>query len=137
MYSPLQTHGLFKSLQLELGSRNHDVVPVQLVASISGLGKSVVIKILKELVRNKLISYETSMCMLVLACQCSMGDNMCRTLHGPTPLGLLSVVGTGVSCNVGIWFTCGETGVQVLPNPWWVVHTATTLLIEICILLYA
>lgn len=50
-------------MQLELGSRNHDVVPLQLVASISGMSKSVVIKILKELVRNKLISYETSMCM--------------------------------------------------------------------------
>ena len=49
--------------QLELGSRNHDVVPITLIASISGMSKSVVVKILKELVRDKLISYETSMCM--------------------------------------------------------------------------
>ena len=53
--------------QLELGSRNHDVVPVALIASISGMSKSVVVKILKELVRYKLISYETSMCMCLHA----------------------------------------------------------------------
>eukprot|EP00124_Ichthyophonus_hoferi_P005025 Ihof_evm2s644 gene=Ihof_evmTU2s644 len=48
-------------LALEMGTRNHEVVPVSLIVSISGMSKSVCLNILRELVRYKLIAYENNM----------------------------------------------------------------------------
>ncbi|XP_071846042.1 serine/threonine-protein kinase RIO2-like isoform X2 [Apostichopus japonicus] len=47
---------------LEMGMKNHEVVPVTLIASIANLRHGGCHKILKELVKNKLISWEHSKC---------------------------------------------------------------------------
>lgn len=47
---------------LEMGMKNHEVVPVTLVASIANLRHGGCHKILKELVKNKLIAWEHAKC---------------------------------------------------------------------------
>ena len=44
--------------QVEMGMKNHEVVPINLVASIAGLKHGGCHKILKELVQHKLVCYE-------------------------------------------------------------------------------
>ena len=41
-----------------MGMRNHEVVPMQLVASIASLRNGGCHKVLKELVRHKLVAFE-------------------------------------------------------------------------------
>jgi RIO kinase 2 len=41
-----------------MGMKNHEVVPAQLVAAIAGLKHGICQKILGELVRHKLVSFE-------------------------------------------------------------------------------
>lgn len=43
---------------MEMGSRNHEIVPTQLINSLSKMGPCA--KILKGLVKNKLIAYESA-----------------------------------------------------------------------------
>ena len=43
-----------------MGMKNHEVVPASLVSSISSLRAGGCVKILRELVRHKLVSYEHS-----------------------------------------------------------------------------
>jgi RIO kinase 2 len=45
---------------IEMGMKNHEVVPASLVSSISSLRTGGCVKILKELVRHKLVCYEHS-----------------------------------------------------------------------------
>ena len=47
-------------LKIEMGMRNHESVPLALVASIASLRNGGVHKIVKELVRHKLVAYEHS-----------------------------------------------------------------------------
>ena len=45
--------------QIEMGMKNHEIVPAQLVAAIAGLKHGICHKILKDhLVRHKLVSFE-------------------------------------------------------------------------------
>lgn len=48
----------FSLLQVEMGSKNHEVVPGALAASIANLKAGGVHKLLKELCKTKLLSYE-------------------------------------------------------------------------------
>ena len=43
---------------MEMGSRNHEIVPTQLINSLSKMGPCA--KILRGLAKNKLIGYESS-----------------------------------------------------------------------------
>lgn len=45
-------------MAIEMGMKNHEIVPLPLIASIACLRNGGVHKILKELVRHKLIAYE-------------------------------------------------------------------------------
>lgn len=49
---------LSPSRKVEMGMKNHEVVPASLVSSISNLRAGGCVKILKELVRHKLVCYE-------------------------------------------------------------------------------
>eukprot|EP01134_Creolimax_fragrantissima_P003046 CFRG3046T1 len=75
---------------IELGMRNHEVVPSTLVASISGLSGSLVFKLLKELVRHKLVSYESTV---------YVGYRL--TYHGYDCLALKAMTNRGSLCSVG------------------------------------
>ena len=44
--------------QVEMGMKNHEIVPVSLLASIASLKHGGCNKILRELVRHKLLAYE-------------------------------------------------------------------------------
>lgn len=44
--------------QVEMGMKNHEVVPGQLVSSIAGLRDCSSYKILRELVKHRLVTYE-------------------------------------------------------------------------------
>jgi RIO kinase 2 len=47
-----------------MGQKNHEIVPLPLIASIASLRNGGVHKILKELVRHKLVCYDHSKCNL-------------------------------------------------------------------------
>lgn len=51
-----------------MGMRNHEVVPMQLVASIASLRNGGCHKVLKELVRHKLVAFEhaKSRCLVLI-----------------------------------------------------------------------
>jgi RIO-like serine/threonine protein kinase len=50
---------------MEMGSRNHEIVPTQLINTLSKMGPCA--KILKNLAKNKLIAYEaTAKCKVLL-----------------------------------------------------------------------
>lgn len=49
---------LVSSPQVEMGMKNHEVVPANLVASIAGLKHGGCHKILRQLVQHKLLCYE-------------------------------------------------------------------------------
>ena len=53
-------------LQVEMGMKNHEVVPVELVSIIAGINLSQCRKILIELVRHKLCCYEHRTGMLIV-----------------------------------------------------------------------
>uniref|UniRef100_A0A8C4Q3J3 non-specific serine/threonine protein kinase n=1 Tax=Eptatretus burgeri TaxID=7764 RepID=A0A8C4Q3J3_EPTBU len=55
----VQSPSIFSQL-VEMGMKNHDMVPASLVASIASLKHGGANKILRELVKNKLIAYERS-----------------------------------------------------------------------------
>lgn len=46
------------NIKIEMGMRNHEVVPLQLIASIASLRNGGCHKILKELMRHRLVAYE-------------------------------------------------------------------------------
>ena len=46
------------SFQVEMGMKNHEIVPVNLVSSIAGLKHGGCQKILRQLVQHKLVCYE-------------------------------------------------------------------------------
>lgn len=48
----------YQVLQVEMGMKNHELVPGQLVASISNVKYGGVHKILRELCKHKLLTYE-------------------------------------------------------------------------------
>ena len=43
---------------VEIGSKNHDVVPLELISSIAGLRHGGVHKFVKNLLRNKLVAHD-------------------------------------------------------------------------------
>ena len=49
---------IFFCEQVEMGMKNHEIVPVSLLASIASLKHGGCNKILRELVKHKLLSYE-------------------------------------------------------------------------------
>jgi RIO kinase 2 len=55
------SHEEFRVLvSIEMGMKNHEVVPLPLIASIASLRNGGCHKVLKELVRHKLVCYEHS-----------------------------------------------------------------------------
>ena len=48
--------------QVEMGMKNHEIVPVSLLSSIASLKHGGCNKILRELVKHKLVVYERSKC---------------------------------------------------------------------------
>lgn len=46
------------TIQIEMGMKNHELVPASLAASIASLHHGGVHKILKELCKHRLLSYE-------------------------------------------------------------------------------
>lgn len=49
---------IFCSFQIEMGMKNHELVPALLAASIANLKSGGVHKLLRELCKHKLLSYE-------------------------------------------------------------------------------
>lgn len=47
-------------MQVEMGMKNHEIVPVSLIASIASLKHGGCNKVLRELVKHKLLAYERS-----------------------------------------------------------------------------
>ena len=47
---------------IELGMRNHEWVPVHLIEKVSRMKRSNAFKIIKELLKNKLISHNSKKC---------------------------------------------------------------------------
>ena len=43
---------------VEMGQKNHELVPLELIASIASLRAGGVHKVIKELIKHKLVSYE-------------------------------------------------------------------------------
>lgn len=56
----------FVLIQIEMGMKNHELVPAQLAASIANLKAGGVHKLLRELCKHKLLSYERGK-----KCKCS------------------------------------------------------------------
>lgn len=51
-------YALFLPNQIEMGMKNHELVPAMLAASIANLKSGGVHKLLRELCKHKLLSYE-------------------------------------------------------------------------------
>lgn len=52
------TKSLFLPMQVEMGMKNHELVPASLAAAIANLKTGGVHKLLRELCKHKLMSYE-------------------------------------------------------------------------------
>lgn len=61
-------HVNFPITQVEMGMKNHEIVPVSLVASIASLKHGGCNKVLRELVKHKLVAYERTKSKKTHAC---------------------------------------------------------------------
>ena len=53
---------------IEMGMKNHELVPTTLIARIAGLKKGGAYKVIKLLHRNKLVFHENKKCTLLVLC---------------------------------------------------------------------